>query len=59
MGPPWIKIYDGAVVGKAQEKFILGKIPVINMLFLLLTIYNIPAHTFEQLSAEQWRSTVL
>jgi hypothetical protein len=37
MGPPWIKIYNGfAPVGKAQEKSILGKIPAINMIFLLL-----------------------
>ena len=41
MGPPWIKIYDKFTpVGKVQEKFILGKIPAINMLFLLLNLHN-------------------
>jgi hypothetical protein len=39
MGPPWIKIYDQfALIGKAQEKSILGKIPAIYMPFLLLYI---------------------
>lgn len=37
MSLPWIKIYDGfAPIGKAQEKFIVGKIPAINMFLLLL-----------------------
>jgi hypothetical protein len=41
MSPPIIKIYDGhAPVDKTQEKSILGKIPAINMPFLLLNIYN-------------------
>ena len=42
MGPPLIKIYhEFAPVGKAQEKFISGNIPAINILFLLLlNIYN-------------------
>jgi hypothetical protein len=42
MVPPWIKIYDGfAPLGKAEEHFILGRIPAINMPFLLLlNIYN-------------------
>jgi hypothetical protein len=36
MSPPWIIIHDGfASVGKVQEKFILGKISVINMHLLL------------------------
>ena len=39
---PWIKIYDGAPVGKAQEKIILGKIPAINMLFLFYTHTHTP-----------------
>jgi hypothetical protein len=34
MSLPWIKIYNGFVlVDKAQEKFILGKIAAISMLF--------------------------
>lgn len=36
MGPLWIKIYNRTLVGKAQEKFILEKIPAVGMLFLLL-----------------------
>jgi hypothetical protein len=37
MSLPWTKIYDGfAPAGKAQEIFILGRIPAINMLFLLI-----------------------
>jgi hypothetical protein len=53
---------DFVLVGKAEEKFILGKIPAINMPFLLLLhIYSnhyISAHPFEQISAER-RCTVL
>jgi hypothetical protein len=37
MGLPWIKIFNGfAPADKFQEKFILGKMPAINMCLLLL-----------------------
>lgn len=42
IGLPWIKNYkEFAAEGKAQENFILGKIPAISMFFLLLlNTYN-------------------
>ena len=42
IGLPWVIIHNVfAPIHKSQEKFILGKIPDINMLFLLLlNIYN-------------------
>jgi hypothetical protein len=33
----WLKIHDGfASLGKAAKNFLLGKIPAIDMIFLLL-----------------------
>jgi hypothetical protein len=42
MVPPWaVKVTDGfASLGKVKKIVILGKIPAINMLFLLLNTYS-------------------
>jgi hypothetical protein len=44
MVPPWtVKVNDRMTyLGKAKKNFILGNITAINMLFLLLLIYNRP-----------------